>query len=356
MHNELSVNQTEFQTKLNKALAPDENGMVSAKHLYEMLGLSPSNYSKWCKSNFFTDFGMIDGVEPSNYPFVPKDERTNTEVETAEVLLNQMKSELEQIGVGIQPNPSQDYLITIRIATKICLKSKSEHRDEILEYFLDLEEAAPKSALALQERDAVIEKLVSTVENLAQLTKSNTDTIKELKTEVFSHIDLLESKSEVMLTHETDWAMDMMEHVRKIADVYTHGDTSKCMDRLAERAEEYLGEPYKNYEADYAMKHNGKRGKKILVMARDEDSRSAFEQAVKDYEIEFGIYEQNEGQKYLDTVLAKMGQVIIPDPPEYQHEKTNEELAAEYEAMTKMYGEGWDKQPDIPTAEEIYGN
>lgn len=355
MNTELSTNQNEFQTKLNKVLAPNENGMVSAKHLYEMLNLNPSNYSKWCKNNFYTDFGLIDGV----YPFAPKDGRMNTEIEETNDSENPVVNSFRTMV--LKPNddggrPSQDYLITIRIATKICLKSKSEHRDEILEYFLDLEEATPKAALALQERDAVIEKLISTVENLAQLTKSNTDAIKELKTEVFSHIDLLESKSEVMLTHETDWAMDMMEHVRKIAEVYTRGDTSKCMDRLIERAEEYLGEPYKNYEADYALRHNGKRGKKIFVMARDEDSRGAFEQAVKDFEVEWGIYEQNEGQKHLEKIMDGMIEEIVPDPPVPQHIMTDAELESQWADMDKMYGEGWDKQPDIPGAEELYGD
>ena len=127
------------------------------------------------------------------------------------------------------------------------------------------------------------------------------------------------------------------------------------MDRLVERAEEYLGEPYKNYEADYALRHNGKRGKKIFVMARDEDSRSAFEQAVKDFEIEWGIYEQNEGQKHLEKIMDGMIEEIVPDPPVPQHIMTDEELEAQWADMDKMYGEGWDKQPDIPSAEELYG-
>lgn len=326
---------TEFQTKLNKALAPNENGMVSARHLYEMLGLNSSNYAKWCKANFFTDLGMIDGVEPSVYPFVPKDERTNTETKA----LTQMES---QLGTGIQPNPSQDYLVSIRIATKICLKSKSEHRDAILEYFLDLEEAIPKTASALQERDKEIEQLVSTVENLVQLTQENSNTIKELRDDVFSHIDLLEEKSEVVLDSATEWASDMMKHVRKIADVYTRGDTNKCMDRLIERSEEYMGETYETLKADYAAHSNGKKAKKILIMARDEDTRDAFERAVKDYEIEFGIYEQNEGQKYLNSVLENFGEVVN-DPILPVHQPTNDELQAQWEAMTAMYGEGWDK-------------
>ena len=333
MNTELSTNQNEFQTKLNKVLAPDENGMVSAKHLYEMLGMDKSHFARWCNKNWVDSDLLTENVD---YITV----RLKGETPTG--------GEIEVL----------DYRLPLRFAIKLSMtaKCKDEVKNEILEYFLDLEEATPKAALALQERDSVIEKLISTVENLAQLTKSNTDTIKELKTEVFSHIDLLESKSEVMLTHETDWAMDMMEHVRKIAEVYTRGDTSKCIDRLIERAEEYLGEPYKNYEADYALRHNGKRGKKIFVMARDEDSRSAFEQAVKDFEIEWGIYEQNEGQKHLEKIMDGMIEEIVPDPPVPQHIMTDAELESQWADMDKMYGEGWDKQPDIPSVGELYGD
>lgn len=245
---------------------------------------------------------------------------------------------------------------------EICRWSDMPKANEFMDWVWDIVEAyrhnevvANKHAIQslktqLLEQDEKFNMLSERVEQVGVLVQNS---VQELKTEVFSHIDLLESKSEIMLTHETDWAMEMMEHVRKIADVYTQGDTSKCMDRLVERAEEYLGEPYKNYEADYALRHNGKRGKKIFVMARDEDSRSAFEQAVKDFEIEWGIYEQNEGQKYLEKILDGMGEMIVPDPPVPYHEMTNAELEAEYEAMTKMYGEGWDKQP---TVEETYGN
>lgn len=227
---------------------------------------------------------------------------------------------------------------------EICRWSEMPRANDFMDWVYDVIEAyrrneivASKQAIEslktqLLEQDKKFNMLSERVEQVGALVQSS---VKELKTEVFSHIDLLESKSEVMLTHETDWAMDMMEHVRKIADVYTSGNTSKCMDRLIERAEEYLGEPYKNYEADYALRHNGKKGKRIFVMARDEDSRNAFEQAIKDFEIEFGIYEQNEGQKYLESIMG--------DPLPIRHKPTNEELEAEWEAMTKMYGEGWDK-------------
>ena len=42
---------TSFLTPIEVELGVDENGMTTAKKLYSFLELSPSNYSKWCKTN-----------------------------------------------------------------------------------------------------------------------------------------------------------------------------------------------------------------------------------------------------------------------------------------------------------------
>ena len=47
--NEVTI--TNNQTPIEIALGVDENGMTTAKKLYEFLELNPSNYSKWIKSN-----------------------------------------------------------------------------------------------------------------------------------------------------------------------------------------------------------------------------------------------------------------------------------------------------------------
>ena len=49
--NELSNNVVRMQTPIEIALGVDENGMTTAKKLYECLELNPKNYSHWCKRN-----------------------------------------------------------------------------------------------------------------------------------------------------------------------------------------------------------------------------------------------------------------------------------------------------------------
>lgn len=47
--NDLEV--TMAQTPIEIALGIDENGMTTAKKLYEFLEMDSRNYSRWCKSN-----------------------------------------------------------------------------------------------------------------------------------------------------------------------------------------------------------------------------------------------------------------------------------------------------------------
>ena len=45
------LESSKMQTPIEIALGVDENGMTTAKKLYEFLEMDSSNYSRWCKSN-----------------------------------------------------------------------------------------------------------------------------------------------------------------------------------------------------------------------------------------------------------------------------------------------------------------
>lgn len=45
------TNKIDIRTPIEIALDVDENGMTTAKRLYEFLELNPCNYARWCKSN-----------------------------------------------------------------------------------------------------------------------------------------------------------------------------------------------------------------------------------------------------------------------------------------------------------------
>ena len=96
--NEVTI--TNNQTPIEIALGVDENGMTTAKKLYEFLELNPSNYSKWIKSNI-TDNEFAE--ENIDYEvFVPNDENP------------------------LGGRPTMDYKLSSSFAKKLAMKNNSE--------------------------------------------------------------------------------------------------------------------------------------------------------------------------------------------------------------------------------------
>ena len=96
--NELAKN-TKLQSQLEKDLQMDENGWISARKLYEYLGYSLQNYSRWVERNISNNVVFEENVDykPLIYTTLPSEERINT---------------------GLQPNPTQDYLISGELAKR----------------------------------------------------------------------------------------------------------------------------------------------------------------------------------------------------------------------------------------------
>ena len=231
---------------------------------------------------------------------------------------------------------------------EICRWSDMPKANEFMDWVWNIVEGyrhnkviANKKAIELlnnqiKEQGQQFNLLAERVEQLGKLTQDSNK-------EIMARLDVLESSSTVATDGETEWARKMQPRVNALAERYTHGDSGKCMDRLIERAEE-LGMPdsYEELKAYYAVHHDGKRAKKILIMAQFEESRDPFERALIEFEKEWGLYKQIEQQKQFEKLMDGFGIEVVSDPPEYSRHMTNEELEAEYEALTKMYGEGWD--------------
>lgn len=91
---------TTNQTPIEIALGIDENGMTTASKLYEFLELSPSNYSKWCKSNITENKFAEENID--YWVFVPDDENP------------------------LGGRPTQDFKLSASFAKKLSMMSKSE--------------------------------------------------------------------------------------------------------------------------------------------------------------------------------------------------------------------------------------
>ena len=100
---------------MNELISIRENKgkqVVSARELYLSLGYDSSNYSRWVKSNIIENPYSIEDWAP----LVTNDEPINQNV-----------------------NPTKDYAITIVMAKKIAMMSKTEIGNKIRDYFIECE-------------------------------------------------------------------------------------------------------------------------------------------------------------------------------------------------------------------------
>ena len=109
---------TKKQTPIEIALGIDENGMTTARKLYEWLELDPTHYSRWAKENI-TENPYADEKEFS--PFVAKTPR--------------------QGG-----RPTEDYKISALLAKRISVASKCDRGEDARKYFIGCEQVLARLA------------------------------------------------------------------------------------------------------------------------------------------------------------------------------------------------------------------
>lgn len=170
-------------TPIEVLLQIDENGMTSAKKLYEFLGLDSTHYSRWAKKNILENPFAIENVD-----FTPL-----------------------AINGECGGQATTDYKITASFAKKLAMGTNNKQGEIAKEYFLKVEERlieetqkqsaqlatveslppelqmvkalfdnAVKHESAIQEHNADIQELKQDVEQLKQSREDVVYTIKEL--------------------------------------------------------------------------------------------------------------------------------------------------------------------------------
>ena len=99
---------------MNELIKIGPNGRTTAKELYEFLGLNPTNFSRWCKTN----------IEDNEF------------AEEGSDWLRLVVKEETPTGGSID---RQDFELSIAFAKKLCMLSKSERGNQAREYFLEVE-------------------------------------------------------------------------------------------------------------------------------------------------------------------------------------------------------------------------
>lgn len=179
-----------MQTPIEIALGIDENGMTTASKLYAFLELSPSNYSKWCKSNI-------------------------TENEFAEENIDFVRFVIKyESGVGVKER--EDFKLTAHFAKKLSCKGNGERAEQAREYFSTLDDKVKEVAINRSQLSQSTQALFGIIESMAKQELEQKRQAEQL--------NRIEQKQEV------------------VSDTFTHTSTdeyfkvwvNRCISKIAE--------------------------------------------------------------------------------------------------------------------------
>lgn len=181
--NELT--HTVIQTPIEIALGIDENGMTTAKKLYEFLELNPGNYSRWCKSNIVENEFAEEGIDYYS---------------------SSMKSE----GKG---NFAEDFKLTAHFAKKLSCKGNGERAEQAREYFATVEEKAKEMVINRSQLSPQMQMLIGMVE-----TQARQEMEQKRQAEQIERMEIaVTNMKEIMTSPIGDWKAEINSRVREIS-------------------------------------------------------------------------------------------------------------------------------------------
>lgn len=171
--NEVIGNVVNMQTPIEIALGVDENGMTTAKKLYEFLELNPGNYARWCKSNITENEFAEENVD--YWAFFIDEER------------------------DFNPNPTQDFKLTAHFAKKLSVKGNSARAEEAREYFARLEEKAKQMVIDRNQLSPQLRLMNMLVESMSRQgleQKRQSEQIERLEDNQRTFVDTFQSTTD----------------------------------------------------------------------------------------------------------------------------------------------------------------
>ena len=183
--NELQTSN--MKTPIEIALGVDENGMTTAKKLYEFLELDSRNYSRWCKTNIVENEFADENVD--YWAFVIDEER------------------------NFNPNPTTDYKLTAHFAKKLSMKGNGERAEQARQYFITIEDRAKQEVINRSQLSPQMQMVMQMAESMARQEleqKKQAEQVQKLESTVTN-------MKEIFTEPIGDWKADINAKVRNIS-------------------------------------------------------------------------------------------------------------------------------------------
>lgn len=142
--------ETTMQSPIEIALGIDENGMTTAKKLFDFLGMAKNNYSRWFRNNLTNNEFAEENVD--YFPFLTNEE------------------------CGGQA--SQDAKLTASFAKKLSMMAKSEKGEQARKYFVKVEDGMKELAIKFQNMSPEL-RAVLVVDQRVTRVEQKADTLED---------------------------------------------------------------------------------------------------------------------------------------------------------------------------------
>lgn len=182
-----NLETTKMQTPIEIALGVDENGMTTAKKLYEFLEMDKSHYSRWVKAN------IVDNefaTENEDYFYSPS-----------------MANE------SSRGNYADDYKLTAHFAKKLSMKGNGAKAEEARDYFATLEEQVKQKVIDLNQLSPelqMFQKIFNVVAEQELEQKRQALQIERVE-------EAVSNMKEIFTEPIGDWKNDINTRVREIS-------------------------------------------------------------------------------------------------------------------------------------------
>lgn len=263
------VMERTMQTPIEIALGVDENGMTTVKKLFDFLGMSRNNYSRWYKTNITDNEFAEENID--YFPFLTNEE------------------------CGGQA--SLDSKITARFAKKLSMMQKNERGEEAREYFTTVEDKAKQIAINRQQLSPQLQMVGQMFEAMARQELEQKRLAKEVEQVKQTQTAIVDTFQKANDTEDFQkWANNRLAQIAESPKFdrgqgrsrnYSFARTEsyerlkqKRNCRLDDRVQKAIGRALE--ERPDIKKSELQKINKIYVIANDKDLRPAYELVIKE--------------------------------------------------------------------------
>ena len=326
---EISTNVSENvqKTPIEIALGMNDEGMVSAKKLYDFLELDPSHYARWIKRN------LVDNpVYEEDADYITS--CSDSEGSQSPNLSVRPSGELEKSRVWENPNPTIEYLLKEGVAKELCQLARNEKGKIARKYFSKTEDALRR----------VVRETVPQIKALQTKLEEQANLLEEYKKENNARLVSFESRMNSfdsglsISTYNADWINKQSERIKKLCKFKHYTFRQVCDDIEYMMHREYR-ETYESYKQQFRNTHPGEKTFALYVCADYDLSRSWFIDCLIKVARDYGYYNDTEYVVFVEDVFGEEDEEFEPYDGKYieKSDVVYEEEITDPEELARFY-------------------